>query len=166
MTQRNYQDQQSSPTGNSLAPIKGQRKSRWRPTIKQREKLEASWLQDQYPNRNTKQAIAGELEGVTAEQVNLFLTFFPLFLLSFVLSFVMLFSFYFPSIIIFVQVSRWFKHRRESFVQKGTFQYRNEAAAKFSNQQVVLLESLFKHNAYPSREDIKSVSEEGETKDH
>ena len=72
--QGTYQEQQPSPT-NSLAPIKGQRKSRWRPTIKQREKLEASWLQDQYPNRNTKQAIAAELEGVTAEQVlSLFLS--------------------------------------------------------------------------------------------
>lgn len=65
-----YQDPQSTSTNNRLPPIKGQRKSRWRPTLKQREKLEACWAQDQYPDRNTKQAIAAELEGVTAEQVN------------------------------------------------------------------------------------------------
>jgi len=101
------------------------RKSRWRPTQRQKEKLEYFWGDDQYPDRKKKQAIAAELEGVSAEQV-----------------------------------SRWFKHRRESLAQKGQFSYRSEAAAKFSNEQVIQLEQVFKSNAYPSREDIKAISDQ------
>jgi NACalpha-BTF3-like transcription factor len=101
------------------------RKSRWRPTPKQKERLEAFWVEDQYPDRKKKQLIASELEAVSAEQV-----------------------------------SRWFKHRRESLAQKGQFAYRSEAAAKFSNDQVITLEQVFKSNAYPSREDIKLISEQ------
>lgn len=104
---------------------KAPRKSRWRPTPKQKERLEAFWAEDQYPDRKKKQIIASELEAVSAEQV-----------------------------------SRWFKHRRESLAQKGQFAYRSEAAAKFSNEQVIALEQVFKSNAYPTREDIKIISEQ------
>eukprot|EP01111_Echinosteliopsis_oligospora_P011109 TRINITY_DN3582_c0_g1_i4.p1 TRINITY_DN3582_c0_g1~~TRINITY_DN3582_c0_g1_i4.p1 ORF type:complete len:487 (+),score=74.04 TRINITY_DN3582_c0_g1_i4:50-1510(+) len=114
-----------APYPDSTPTTKGQRKSRWRPTPKQKEKLEAFWHENQYPDRNAKHRIAQELDGVTSEQV-----------------------------------SRWFKHRRESFVQKGKFQYRNEAATKFSNDQVALLENVFKANAYPSRDEIKSVADQ------
>lgn len=116
------------PTHGHLSHVripKPPRKSRWRPTPKQKERLEAFWAEDQYPDRKKKQTIASELEAVSAEQV-----------------------------------SRWFKHRRESLAQKGQFAYRSEAAAKFSGEQVITLEQVFKSNAYPSREDIKLISEQ------
>jgi len=122
LPQPEYHDHSQGPN----APAqKGQRKSRWRPTQKQKERLEAYWVENQYPDRVMKQKLATELEGVSAEQV-----------------------------------SRWFKHRRESFAQKGKFQYRNEAAAKFSNEQIAQLENIFKSNTYPSRDDLKTFAEQ------
>jgi len=132
-------------------PTKGRRKSRWRPTPAQKALLEGSWAQNQYPDRLTKQNLATDL-GITAEQV-----------------------------------SRWFKHRRENYVHKGTkrnpantspmvpilsnpspsdtstimfgkLTYRNEAAAKFTNEQVATLESMFKEKPYPQKEDIANMA--------
>lgn len=64
-----FHDPTNNGTVAQVRAPKAPRKSRWRPTPKQKERLEAFWNDDQYPDRKKKQTIAGELEGVSAEQV-------------------------------------------------------------------------------------------------
>jgi len=46
------------------------------------------------------------------------------------------------------QVTSWFKHKRENDKAKGIFTYKYSPAAKFSNEEVVVLEEVFTKEPY------------------
>eukprot|EP01119_Soliformovum_irregulare_P020373 TRINITY_DN6587_c0_g1_i2.p1 TRINITY_DN6587_c0_g1~~TRINITY_DN6587_c0_g1_i2.p1 ORF type:complete len:450 (+),score=70.61 TRINITY_DN6587_c0_g1_i2:87-1436(+) len=56
------------------------------------------------------------------------------------------------------QITSWFKHKRENDKNRGKFEYRYSPAAKFTPEQVVVLESVFLSEAYAKGKTLQDLS--------
>jgi len=58
------------------------------------------------------------------------------------------------------QITSWFKHKRENDKAKGKFTYKFTPAAKFTNEQVDMLESVFNREPYAKGKTLQELAKQ------
>jgi len=58
------------------------------------------------------------------------------------------------------QITSWFKHKRENDSQKGKFEYRYSATAKFTSEQIAYLEEVFSKDSYAKGRVLQDLADQ------